>query len=217
MCPYRRAPRPPRRAVGVRPSGPSSPATPIWATCSSTGAGSASSTGGCRRSGHSPSATPATSSRWRSMPEERRKSDRELLGLYLDALRAAGGADIAFDRASSVCTGSKRVTPLSPPSWPSCRPTAGDSWPSALPCGGTRNWPSTGPRCGRRHACGRRFLSACVPLISWSPGAVDFWRLGRATFRRSIREPKCYRSRGRKYVSIAASRQYWGLCGDGKV
>ena len=35
-------------------------------------------------------------------PEERRKSERELLRLYLDALRAAGGADIAFDEAWSV-------------------------------------------------------------------------------------------------------------------
>ena len=35
-------------------------------------------------------------------PEERRKSERELFRLYLDALRAAGGADIAFDEAWSV-------------------------------------------------------------------------------------------------------------------
>ena len=35
-------------------------------------------------------------------PEERRKSERELLRLYLDALRAAGGADIAYDEAWSV-------------------------------------------------------------------------------------------------------------------
>jgi hypothetical protein len=32
-------------------------------------------------------------------PEERRRSERDLLRLYLDALRAAGGADIAFDEA----------------------------------------------------------------------------------------------------------------------
>jgi hypothetical protein len=35
-------------------------------------------------------------------PEERRRSERDLLRLYLDALRAAGGADIAFDEAWSV-------------------------------------------------------------------------------------------------------------------
>jgi hypothetical protein len=35
-------------------------------------------------------------------PDERRKSERDLLQLYLDALRAAGGADIAFDEAWSV-------------------------------------------------------------------------------------------------------------------
>jgi hypothetical protein len=35
-------------------------------------------------------------------PEERRKSERDLLRLYLDALRAAGGADIAFDEAWGV-------------------------------------------------------------------------------------------------------------------
>jgi hypothetical protein len=32
-------------------------------------------------------------------PEERRKSERDLLALYLDALRTAGGADIDFDEA----------------------------------------------------------------------------------------------------------------------
>lgn len=32
-------------------------------------------------------------------PEDRRKSERELLRLYLDALRAAGGADITFEDA----------------------------------------------------------------------------------------------------------------------
>ena len=32
-------------------------------------------------------------------PEERRRSERDLLRLYLDALRTAGGADIAFDDA----------------------------------------------------------------------------------------------------------------------
>jgi aminoglycoside phosphotransferase (APT) family kinase protein len=32
-------------------------------------------------------------------PEERRRSERDLLRLYLDALRTAGGADIAFDEA----------------------------------------------------------------------------------------------------------------------
>jgi hypothetical protein len=32
-------------------------------------------------------------------PDERRRSERDLLRLYLDALRAAGGADIAFDDA----------------------------------------------------------------------------------------------------------------------
>ena len=35
-------------------------------------------------------------------PDERRRSERDLLRLYLDALRAAGGADIAFDEAWSV-------------------------------------------------------------------------------------------------------------------
>lgn len=35
-------------------------------------------------------------------PEERRQSERDLLRLYLDALRTAGGADIAFDEAWSV-------------------------------------------------------------------------------------------------------------------
>ena len=35
-------------------------------------------------------------------PEERRKSERELLRLYLDALRTSGGPDIAFDEAWSV-------------------------------------------------------------------------------------------------------------------
>jgi hypothetical protein len=35
-------------------------------------------------------------------PEERRRSERDLLRLYLDALRTAGGADIAFDEAWSV-------------------------------------------------------------------------------------------------------------------
>jgi hypothetical protein len=35
-------------------------------------------------------------------PEERRASERDLLRLYLDALRTAGGADIAFDEAWSV-------------------------------------------------------------------------------------------------------------------
>jgi aminoglycoside phosphotransferase (APT) family kinase protein len=35
-------------------------------------------------------------------PEERRRSERDLLRLYVDALRAAGGADIAFDQAWSV-------------------------------------------------------------------------------------------------------------------
>ena len=35
-------------------------------------------------------------------PEERRQSERSLLRLYLDALRTAGGADIAFDEAWSV-------------------------------------------------------------------------------------------------------------------
>ena len=35
-------------------------------------------------------------------PEERRRSERDLLRLYLDALRAAGGADIGFDEAWSV-------------------------------------------------------------------------------------------------------------------
>jgi hypothetical protein len=35
-------------------------------------------------------------------PDERRRSERDLLRLYLDALRAAGGADIAFDDAWSV-------------------------------------------------------------------------------------------------------------------
>jgi len=35
-------------------------------------------------------------------PEERRTTERELLRLYLDALRTAGGADIAFDEAWSV-------------------------------------------------------------------------------------------------------------------
>jgi hypothetical protein len=35
-------------------------------------------------------------------PVERRRSERDLLRLYLDALRAAGGADIAFDEAWSV-------------------------------------------------------------------------------------------------------------------
>lgn len=32
-------------------------------------------------------------------PQERRASERELLRVYLDALRAAGGADITFDDA----------------------------------------------------------------------------------------------------------------------
>jgi aminoglycoside phosphotransferase (APT) family kinase protein len=35
-------------------------------------------------------------------PEERRRSERDLLRLYLHALRAAGGVDIAFDEAWSV-------------------------------------------------------------------------------------------------------------------
>jgi len=35
-------------------------------------------------------------------PEERRRSERDLLRLYLDALRAAGGTEIAFDDAWSV-------------------------------------------------------------------------------------------------------------------
>lgn len=35
-------------------------------------------------------------------PEERRQSEHDLLRLYLDALRAAGGADVAFDEAWSV-------------------------------------------------------------------------------------------------------------------
>ena len=35
-------------------------------------------------------------------PEDRRRSERELLQLYLDALRAAGGADITFDEAWAV-------------------------------------------------------------------------------------------------------------------
>jgi hypothetical protein len=35
-------------------------------------------------------------------PEERRQSERDLIRLYLDALRTAGGADIAFDDAWSV-------------------------------------------------------------------------------------------------------------------
>jgi hypothetical protein len=35
-------------------------------------------------------------------PEERRKSERDLLRLYLTALRTAGGADITFDEAWSV-------------------------------------------------------------------------------------------------------------------
>jgi len=35
-------------------------------------------------------------------PEERRRSERDLVRLYLDALRAAGGADITFDEAWSV-------------------------------------------------------------------------------------------------------------------
>ena len=35
-------------------------------------------------------------------PDERRRSERDLLRLYLDALRAAGGTDIAFDEAWSV-------------------------------------------------------------------------------------------------------------------
>jgi hypothetical protein len=35
-------------------------------------------------------------------PEERRHSERELLRLYLDALRTAGGTDIAFDEAWSM-------------------------------------------------------------------------------------------------------------------
>ena len=35
-------------------------------------------------------------------PEERRRSERDLLRLYLDALRAAGGAEISFDDAWSV-------------------------------------------------------------------------------------------------------------------
>jgi hypothetical protein len=35
-------------------------------------------------------------------PEERRQSERDLLRLYLDALRTAGGADIAFDEAWSM-------------------------------------------------------------------------------------------------------------------
>jgi len=35
-------------------------------------------------------------------PEERRRSEHDLLRLYLDALRAAGGADIGFDEAWSV-------------------------------------------------------------------------------------------------------------------
>jgi hypothetical protein len=32
-------------------------------------------------------------------PDERRTSERDLLRLYLDALRAAGGAEIGFDEA----------------------------------------------------------------------------------------------------------------------
>jgi Ecdysteroid kinase-like family len=35
-------------------------------------------------------------------PEERRRSERDLLRLYLDALRGAGGADISFDDAWAV-------------------------------------------------------------------------------------------------------------------
>jgi hypothetical protein len=35
-------------------------------------------------------------------PEERRRSERDLLRLYLDALRAAGGPDIGFDEAWSA-------------------------------------------------------------------------------------------------------------------
>lgn len=35
-------------------------------------------------------------------PEERRRSERDLLRLYLDALRAAGGPEIGFDEAWSV-------------------------------------------------------------------------------------------------------------------
>lgn len=35
-------------------------------------------------------------------PEERRQSEHDLLRLYLDALRTAGGADIPFDEAWSV-------------------------------------------------------------------------------------------------------------------
>ena len=35
-------------------------------------------------------------------PDERRRSERDLMRLYLDALRAYGGADIAFDSAWSV-------------------------------------------------------------------------------------------------------------------
>jgi hypothetical protein len=35
-------------------------------------------------------------------PEERRRSERELLRLYLDSLRAAGGPEIAFDEAWST-------------------------------------------------------------------------------------------------------------------
>jgi Phosphotransferase enzyme family len=35
-------------------------------------------------------------------PEERRRSERDLLRLYLDALRAAGGTDIGFDEAWSA-------------------------------------------------------------------------------------------------------------------
>jgi Phosphotransferase enzyme family len=35
-------------------------------------------------------------------PDERRRSERELLRIYLDALRAAGGAEISFDEAWAV-------------------------------------------------------------------------------------------------------------------
>ena len=35
-------------------------------------------------------------------PEERRRSERDLIRVYLDALRAAGGPDISFDDAWSV-------------------------------------------------------------------------------------------------------------------
>ena len=88
-------------------------------------------------------------------PLEHHQDRRDLLRLYLHAVRAAGGTHSASTRRGPPIA-SKPATPSSPRSWPSCLHTPAPKRKLSVALERAANWPSTNSRSSTPY--GRRSL-----------------------------------------------------------